>query len=151
MKIPAYLKKPREAGIIGNVVETAEYGAASYAFGYLANRYRDKAKVFGVRTDLAVGVGLKVVALAGDYFGIPAISALDHHLNTIGNAGVGAYFHTLGAGHGSRASGVKRVLIKSGDIDKVKKVVPDAEIIGQIGAAPAGAYLSEQKLREMAR
>jgi hypothetical protein len=134
---------------IRQAVPTATYAGASYGFGYLQNRYRDKASVMGVPADLLAGVGFKALAIAGTLLGkgrkfVP-------HLDTVGNAGIGAYFHTLGAGHGAQKSGVKRVLVSDGDVKKVLAVSPNATVLGAIPKAPHGDYLSAQELANLAR
>jgi hypothetical protein len=135
--------------IVSEVVETAEYAGASYGFGYLQNRYREKASVMGVPADLLAGVGLKVVALGCEILGTGR--AIAPHASIIGNAGVGAYFHTLGAGAGAKAAGIKRILIPEGDVEKAKKALPNATILGDLGKAPHGDFLSIDELAKLAR
>jgi hypothetical protein len=143
------LAKLKKAGLKENLMVTAEFAAASYGFGYLQNRYRQKAQMFGVPADLLAGVAFKAASLGSHVFGVG--HALAPHLDIVGNAGVGAFFHTLGAGHGAKASGVKRLLVGDADLEKVKKVLPNPEIIGAIGKAPHGDFLSASELAALAR
>ena len=143
------LAKLKKAGLVANAVETAEFAGASYAFGYLQNKYRGKAQMFGVPADLLAGVAFKAASLGSHVFGVG--HALAPHFDIIGNAGVGAFFHTLGAGHGAKASGVKRLLVGDADLEKIKKVLPNPEVIGAIGKAPHGDFLSASELAALAR
>ena len=151
----SYLAKTRamletkKKGVVPSLVEAAEYVGASYGFGYLQNRYREKASLMGVPADLLAGVGLKAAALAADVMGKSGgVACL---ASTVGNAGLGAYFHTLGAGHGAQASGVKRLLISDKDVAKARAALPNATILGEIPKAPHGDFLSAAELAEMAR
>lgn len=130
-------------------LDVAEYGGASYAFGYLQNRYRERASVMGVPLDLAAGAGLTAAALLCDLKGW--CSGLVPIVRNVGHAGVGAYFHTMGAGHGAKASGVKRLLVHEKDVGKVKAVLPDATVLGAIPRAPHGDFLSASELAALAR
>ncbi len=144
-----YLDKLTKKGVVSHVVKTVEYGAASYAFGYVQSRYRDKARILGVPVDLAVGVAAKSAVLVGEILGktVPGAS----HMDVIGNAGIGAYFHTLGAGHGASAAGIKRVLVSEKDLPKVKALLPDATVLGAIPKAPQGDFLSPAELAALAQ
>lgn len=150
-----YHKVGGRAGSKGSKVfhalgSAAVYGGASYGFGYLQNRYREKASVMGVPADLLAGVGLSALSLGCDVMGKSgALSALSRD---VGHAGLGAYFHTLGAGHGAKASGVTRLLLKNpAQLAKARQAVPDAEVLGAIPAAPHGDFLSPAELAEMAK
>lgn len=143
---------PRRAGLVSNVVETVEYGAASFGFGYVQNRFRNKAHVAGIPLDLGVGVVTKVVGFAMDAFGGHKMGLVAPHVNVIGNAGIGAFFHTLGAGVGLKGAGVSRLLLPPGaDAKKAKAAIPGSEILGGISPAPKGDFLSSAELAAMAR
>jgi hypothetical protein len=144
-----YMQKLKQAGVVANLVETAEFAGASFGFGYLQNKYRKQAHMFGVPADLLAGVVLKAASLGCDVFNVAGAAA--PHLNIIGNAGVGAFFHTLGAGYGSKSAGVKRLLIPEGDEAKMQKAFPNAEVLGAIGKAPKGDFLSSADLAALAR
>jgi hypothetical protein len=110
----------------------------------------------GVRrgsTDLLAGIVSKVVVLGADLFGANGrmVRGVLPHVNTLGNAAVGAYFHTRGAGYGAQASGVKRLILPAGQVDAVKKAFPSATVLGAIPKAPHGDFLSAAELAEMAR
>lgn len=128
----------------------AVYGGASYAFGYLQNRYRERASVMGVPADLLAGGALSAVSLGCELMGkTGALSAL---ARDVGNAGIGAFFHTLGAGRGAHAAGVTRLLLKNpAQLAAAKKAVPDAEVLGSIQPAPHGDFLTPAELAEMAK
>ena len=137
-------------GVLPNLVRTAEYGLASYGFGYVQNRFRERASVMGVPLDLLVGVAGKAASIfGGEVYGMAP--GLMPHIDNVANAGIGAYFHTLGAGHGARAAGVKRLLIRESDVPKARKALPDATILGDLPRAPRGDFLSPAELMEMAK
>lgn len=131
------------------VANAGVYAGASYGFGYVQNRYRDRAKVMGVPVDLAVGAALTVGALAGDLVGFDNL--LMPLARDVGHAGLGAFFHTLGAGKGAQASGVRRLLIKESDVPKARAAIPDAVVLGAIPQAPHGDVLSAKDLADLAR
>jgi hypothetical protein len=142
--------------LVHDLMTTAEFAAGSYGFGYLQNRYREKASMFGIPADLLAGVGLKVVALGTEMISPSGrLGKLAHlvapHANAFGNAGVGAFFHTLGAGHGAQASGVKRLLISEADVPKAKAALPNATILGVDKETRPRDVLSAQELADMAR
>lgn len=145
----SYLEKLKKRGL-PNLVQTGEYVGASYLFGYVQNKYRDKAQVWGIPADLASGVVLKAVSLGCDIAGVA--TGLSSHVGTVGNAGLGAYFHTLGAGHGAHSAGVYRLLLTS-EADKAKalQAFPKATILGDLPKATRGDFLSAAQLAEMAR
>ena len=134
-------------GTARGVVEAVEYAALSYGFGYAQNRYREKASLFGVPADLLAGGVMKAMALFGGKYLKGAHSLVD----TAANAGIGAFFHTMGAGHGGKKSGLSRVVVPAGDVDKVKKAVPSATILGDIPKQTQGAFLSTRDLAELSR
>lgn len=140
----SFLNKLRPARLVPAAIEAAEYGAASFAYGYAQNRWRDKATIKGVPLDLLGGVVFKAASLL-------TAGKMAHHLSIFGNAGVGAWAHTMGAGYGAKASGVRRLLVSAADADKVKKQFPGATVLGAIAPAPHGAFLSSEKLRDLAR
>lgn len=136
--------------VVNALGSAAVYSAASYGFGYMQNRWRERASVYGVPADLLAGVGLSAASLGCELMGkAGALSAL---ARDVGHAGLGAYFHTLGAGKGAKDSGVTRLLLKNpAQLAKAKAAVPDAEVLGAISAAPHGDYLSPAELAEMAK
>lgn len=139
-------------GVMPHLVETVEYAGAAYGFGYLQNRYREKASVLGMPVDLLAGVVLKGAALSSELLGKGASGWMTSLANNVGNAGVGAFFHTMGAGHGAHAAGVKRMLLTSAaDVAKAKAALPGATILGEIPKAPHGDFLSAAELAELAR
>lgn len=141
---------PKKHPITGGVLlGTVEYAAASYGFGYAKNKWRDKAHVFGVPVDLLAGLVAKTLSVGALATG--KFEGAVPHLDALGNAGVGAFFHTLGAAHGAAASGLRRVLIPASDVAKAKAALPNATILGEIPKAPPGDYLSAADLARMAR
>jgi hypothetical protein len=138
-----------------SIVDIAVYGGASYAFGYVENRYREKASVMGVPASLAAGVALTAGSLLSTFVGGGRIGGLVHKIvpyaQDIGLAGLGAYFHTLGAGKGAQHSGVARIMVDQKDVAKVKAVVPKSTLLGEIPAAPHGDFLSSRDLANLAR
>ncbi len=127
--------------------EAVEYGAASYGYGYLMSRYREKASVMGVPADLLGGVLMKAASLFGGRY----LRGFTAHANVLGNAGIGAFCHTLGSGHGAAGSGVKRLLIHESDVPKAKAALPNATILGDIPKAPHGDFLSFGELNKLAK
>lgn len=127
----------------------AVYSGASFGFGYVQNRYREKASLGGVPADLLAGGLLTGAAFVGDWFnkgkGFTPLA------RAIGHAGLGSFFHTLGAGLGAEKSGVKRLLISEADVAKAKAALPNATILGVSEKAPTGDFLSATELAAMAR
>jgi len=141
---------PKKHPITGGVLlGTVEYAGASYLFGYAKHRWRDKAHVFGVPVDLLAGLVAKTASVAALLAG--KFEEAVPHLDALGNAGVGAFFHTLGAARGAEASGMRRLLIPASDVQKAKAALPNATILGEIPKAPPGDYLSAADLVRMAR
>ena len=157
-----YLDKihPRRSGAVSKVVELAEYGGASWLYGYAQTRYREKASIKGVPLDLAAGVGLKLLDIVGslwakDYGGgviKRAVRSASPHAGVLGNAGIGAFMHTWGAGVGGEKSGVKRLLVQDKDVDAVKKALGGrVTVLGEIPKAPQpGKFFSARELARMA-
>jgi hypothetical protein len=143
--------EPGQEGLMGRAVEGLEYFGLSYAAGYAQNRWRQKASLFGAPADFLVGLGGKIASVALDHWGGHRHRHLVSHANVLGNVGLGAFGHTLGAGAGAQASGVKRVLVDAKDVDKIKKLVPGSTVLGEIPKAPHGDLLSTRELQEMAR
>lgn len=141
---------PSRGGLVPRMAEAAEYFGVSVATGYLQNRYREKASLFGVPAELVGGVGMKALALVLDMRG-KGHGTLGSQANILGNIGLAAYGHTIGAGLGASASGVKRVLVQAQDLPRVKAAVPGATVLGDIPPAPHGDLLSTAELREMIR
>lgn len=144
---------PRKSGLMSNVVETVEYAGASYAYGYFLSKHREKASIFGVPADLAVGAGLKLLAFGAEMFGHGA--ALAPHANVLGNAGIGAYMHTLGSGKGAGDSGVKRIAVAPGTspgaVKTAMRGLPGSTVLGDLPKAPRGDFLSARDLADLAR
>lgn len=133
-------------GIMGNLVTTAEYAAASYGFGWLAVT---RPRVFGFPVALAAGVGLKAVSLGCGLLGYGKYCA---DIDVLGNAGIGAYANALGASHGAKSAGITRlVLPKGADANKARTLIPGSEVLGAIAAAPQGDLLSANDLLNLAR
>lgn len=137
--------------IAHEVIETAEVMGAGYGLGYLQGRYRERSMVMGVPVDLLAGVAGKGLAIAATAFGGSKGAKLAPHLNNIGVAGLVSYAHTHGVGAGSKKAGVKRLLVQEKDMDKVRKVLPDATVLGAIPQAPHGDMLSSRDLESLAR
>lgn len=132
-------------------VDAGVYAAASYGFGYVQGRYREKASLFGIPADLFAGVVLSGGALvAGDLLGyIP--EGINPIVAAVGHAGLGAWAHTHGAGAGAEKSGVRRLLIQEKDVAKAKAALPDAQFLGDIPKAGPGDFLSARELANLAR
>lgn len=138
-----YLDKldPSGFGVLPKVVESVEYGAASYGFGYLQSRYRSS--VMGVPVELLAGVaGKALVLVGGEMMGL--LPAVMPHVDVVANAGIGAYFHTLGVGHGAKAAAA----LPAG---KAPTKALGTTVLGAIPKAPHGDFLSASELAEMAR
>jgi hypothetical protein len=160
-----YLDKfmPRRSGVVGRGVHAAVDAAVPAAmiggFGYAMNRWRDKAHVKNVPIDLAAGV----LGLASATFGVFSFlgrktgvlrshgQGLDKLAGMVATAGLGSYAHTYGAGLGGKQSGVTRVAVSHKDVPKIRAAVPNATVLGEIGAAPHGDFLSSSELRSLAR
>lgn len=157
----SFLKKlsklnPAGHGVAARATEAAEYFGASFLAGYAQNKYRDKASVAGVPVDLAAGGALKLLGLGVDLLGGGKWNrgwraTVHSQAHILGNVGLAAFGHTLGAGLGASQSGVTRVLVEKKDVAKVKAAIPGAVVIGEIPKAPPGDYLSASQLAEMAR
>lgn len=133
---------------VKNVVATAENALASYGFGYLQNAYPGKAKIAGVPADLAVGVAAKAVSVLATLSGHGGV--LRPHLDVLGNAGIGAYFHTLGSGHGFKKSGRVRAILPATAAAKLQAAVPESTIFGVQSRAPHGDVLTADDLAALA-
>lgn len=136
----------RKGGLVKEAVSVAEGAAASVAFGYVQNKYRDKAEIKGIPADLLVGALTKVVAVAADIYG--KVPGWTPHLHSVGNAGINAYFHTLGSGLGGKAAfpeGSKRVMLPPG-----AALPAGATVLGVIPAAPVGDHLSPADINRLA-
>ena len=156
---------PRKSGALGKglhaAVDAALPAAMIGGFGYAMNRWRDKAHVHNVPTDLAAGV----VGLAATTFGLTSLlgrvtglGLIKRHAHTVdkfagmvATAGLGSYAHTYGAGMGAQKSGVVRAVVDKKDIPRMRAAVPSATVLGEIPKAPHGDFLSSQDLRNLAR
>lgn len=136
-------------GFVKDVVQVAEYAGASFLFGYVQNAYPGKAKLGPAPLDLAVGVIAKVASLGLTLAG--KVGGARSHLDVLGNAGIAAYFHTLGSGHGFKKSGRVRAILEAGDTDKVMKVAPKTTVFGVEARAPKGDLLSANDLQNLSR
>lgn len=138
---------PKASGVVPTVVGAVEYGAASYGFGYLQGRYRYK--VGGIPAELLAGLaGKALVLVGGDVMGY--LPGLMPHVDILANAGIGAYMHTLGAGHGAKHGNVVRA-VGAVDEKKLAAVFPNATVLGALPKAPRGDFLSASELAELAR
>lgn len=135
-------------GSVGStLLETAEYAGASMGLGYLYGRYREKASLFGVPADLAVGLLGKTVGLGLDLFSRGSGGAGRQFLHAVGNAGLGAVAHKLGTGLGLRASGRKVVSLPAG------AMLPAGATLlgGDLPSAPPGDALGDADLEALSR
>lgn len=133
-----------------HLVEGAEYAGASFVFGYVQNKYREKASIGPLPLDLAAGLAATAAGIGMQIWGKG--KSLAPHITTVGFAGLGAFAHTLGAGYGAQASGVKRLLVSAEDVKKVQAVLPGkVTVLGAIPKAPKGDFLTSDQLMEMAR
>lgn len=144
----ARLNKGKLGVVSRNIVEAGAYGAASYGYGFIQNKYREKASVKGIPADAIAGTGFKIISIAMQCMGKDGVVASG--VDILGNAGIGAFCHTLGAGHGAKSSGVVRLLINERDKAKALAAIPGATVLAGTGQAPTGAFLSQDKLRAMA-
>lgn len=137
--------------LVHEVVEVSELALAGYGFGYIQNRWREKASIKGVPVDLLAGLALKTVSLAGDLLDVGGLAgkALPH-LNVLGSAGIVSYFHTMGSSHGADHSGLKRLLVNESDLSRAQAMLPSATVLGA-KAAPHGDYLTPRDIAELAR
>lgn len=143
-----YHRDVKDDGLVVGVVEVAEYAAASYGFGWMQNHFRDRASLFGAPADLIAGGVLTAASLFGGKY---LHGGLHRLVDTVGKAGLGSWFHTMGAGKGAQTSGVKRVLVDAKDVQKVKSVLPKSTVLGEIPKAPHGDFLSSRDLANLAR
>jgi hypothetical protein len=91
--------------ILGSGVSTAETAAAAFAYGYAEERLQpptNAAPPSSGLTTLLTGLGLEGVAIAGEHLG-KAVDVMPH-VGSAGKAGIGAYFHRLGAVSGAAPS-----------------------------------------------
>jgi hypothetical protein len=140
------------SGVQSNLMVTAEYAAAAFAFGYIQNAYPDKARIYGVPTDLGVGVAAKAASMFVTLLGKGGVLGKARpHLDIVGNAGIAAYFHTLGAGHGFKKSGRVRAILPAGSEAAVQKAVPAATIMGVAANTQPKDLLSASDLAKLAR
>lgn len=136
--------------VVGEVIDLGVGAGASFGFGYLTGKYRDKTLIAGrVPLDLGVGLALSLGSVALDLTG--TLSGFSGLVKDVGRAGVGAWAHTHGVGAGTAASGIKRALVEDKDLAKLRAAVPNAVILGATGAAPHGAFLSSARLNELAK
>jgi hypothetical protein len=139
--------------LVGEATGTAVYAGASYGLGYVMNAYPTRARLFGGRLplDLAVGVSGLGGAVAMEVFGRSNGGWVLPLVRDVGRAGIGAFCHTLGAGHGAQKSGLKRLLIPEGDVAKARAALPNATFLGVEPKAPHGDYMSTRQLLDLAR
>ena len=156
MAIKKYLSKLYPGAKI-TAVDVAIYGGASYGFGYIENKYREKASVMGVPVSAVAGGALVVGSLLSSVFlkggGRVAryVRMAAPYANDIGLAGLGAYLHTLGAGKGAQHGDVARIAVDKKDVAKVRAAVPKSTLLGEIPPAPHGDWLSSKDLANLAR
>jgi hypothetical protein len=145
------VKHPQAAighGLAGDVMTAAEYAGASYLFGYVQNAFPGRARLFGFPADLVTGVVAKAASLGLTLTG--KVGGARPHLDVLGNAGLGAYFHTLGSGHGFKKSGRVRAILPASAADKLLKAVPESTIFGVDARAPQGDLLTASDLARLA-
>jgi hypothetical protein len=134
--------------LTGFVVERAERYGASYLFGYIKGRYRERAMWRGCGIDLWAG-GLLTLTSAWLEIASSGRSLLAPHLIAVGDAGVQSFFNSIGAAHGGKASGRPVYAMNEGApkvaIPAGMSQVPDT-VLGAIGPMPQGAYLSAEEL-----
>ena len=134
------------------LLDVAEIGGASYAFGYLQHKYGEKMSLWGVPGDLLAGAVLTVGAVVATAFDVG--DGVTPIARNVGHAGLAAFFHTLGAGDGSKKSNEARLRIEAGDLPKAQKALAGAgvktTVFGAIPKAPHGDFLSTRDLRAMA-
>ena len=154
----SYLSKlyPGRKGSKGHAVfnaltDAAVIPAMAYGFGYVENRYRERASVQGVPVSAVAGAAGVAINLAASLFGVRQLRGVAGIAGEIGTAGLASYFHTLGAGKGADHSGVKRVLVDGKDMNKLKSVLPQSTVLGEIPKAPVGDFLSSSELAHLAR
>lgn len=146
---------PRKDTKMSAAVETVEYVGASYGYGYLMGRYREKAELGGMPADLLVGGALRVAGLLGEHWrGAPRfLKSAAPHATVLGLAGLGAFAHMKGVGAGSRASGALRASLPPGtspsDLEKIKKLVPGTVFSGIPPARGPHNFLSSRELARM--
>lgn len=135
----------------GEVIDLAVGAAASFGFGYLTGKYREKTLLFGGRVPLDFGVGmlLSVGSVALEVAGVG--DGLSGLAKDIGHAGVNAWAHTHGVGAGTKASGVERVLVQKKDLPKLRAAVPSSVVLGSTGQAPHGKFLSPERLTQLSQ
>lgn len=136
------------SGLFANALTTAEYAGASYLFGYVQNAFPGRARIAGVPADLAVGVAAKAASLLSTLTGTMGVAR--PHLDVLGNAGLGAYFHTLGSGHGFKKSGRVRAVLPATAAAKLRQAVPESTIFGVESKAPKGDLLTADDLARLA-
>ncbi len=140
---------PTKHTVTGHIAGAALYGGASFGLGYVKNRWRERAHVFGVPVDLLTAILFKGAAVASVLTGKGASYA--PLADAFGNAGVSSFFHTLGAAYGAQHSGLRRMLIPANEVERAKRSFPNATVLGEIEKAPPGDYLSAGDLMRMAR
>lgn len=123
--------------------------AASFGFGYLTGKYRDKTLIAGrVPLDLGVGVGLSALSIVAEAMGF--LDGFAGLAKDVGRAGVSAWAHTHGVGAGTVARGEARAFVPQKDVAKLRAAVPNA-VVGGIDPAPHGAFLSPDRLDQLSR
>ncbi len=130
---------------IGGIVDMAERYGGQAAFGFIHGMYKEKAEIKGIPVDILAGILLKGSAIALDMYGHGRSKAAPH-LNALGDAGIGSFFHSLGTGLGHHMSG---------DQAPAQAALPAAKkpatISGAIPPAPVGDFLNTQNLADLAR
>jgi hypothetical protein len=133
-------------GIAGLGVETVVGGGASYLIGRAYGQHSDK--MWGKKAaHIAAGVGklgaLVVSGLSGGH-----ATYLGGALNSVGQAGVDAYFLEKGLRHGRDKAGKKAALFPKNA--QLPAGAEDMTSIGSLGAAPRGRALSWEQVQEIA-
>lgn len=135
--------------ILGEGIDLAVEGLAGFGFGYLTGRFREKTLIAGrVPLDFGAGLGMSALGLVLGAFGIDEGAAL---ARDVGHAGFVSWAHTHGVGAGTKASGVKRVLVQEKDLPKLRAAVPSSVVLGSTGQAPAGKFMAPERLKHLSQ
>ena len=146
-------------GLVGEAVDTAIGIGASEAFGYIHGKYREKAAVSVLGTEipanLAVGVAGKVAvvvaAMMGKDYKVKGHSALSA-VDTVATAGLNSYFFADGVMRGTRSAGRKIYILESGGVaPALNASLKETDVVGEVPTARGGAYLNEEELQGIGR
>lgn len=85
--------RAKAEGAVTALVDAAEVGGASFAFGVIQGRY-GAVDIVGVPVDLAAALGLHVLGFLG------VGGKMNRHIHSFGNGALASYLSTLGRGAG---------------------------------------------------